>query len=1160
MTPSHPINDDDAAYFTLSQFDFELQQQAQAVLQQGIWQDFDRYLPMDDAPLYAPPPPSSHLSSTHNSLLFGQPMTHPSQPPPSAPTTAGVMFTQLDNNPLMGNLTKESMPSSIPSTTMPTPIVPSQRTEDEKLHINTVMTSVPAAQDTLYTPSIDPHPAVSPPSTVVSSNAGLDKSLETDFSSHYPVSSTTYLSPPEAPATQQSSPLSAPSSQMPWNMESSPENLNKDKIAIERLKPATTAANGGTMSSNGNRDGTTPGPGRAQKKTAHNAIERRYRNNINDRIAELKNAVPALLHAKVKDARTGKRSYRDDDDDDAEDGEEYLDGVAVATKLNKATILRKATEYILHLKKVGDDMGRENAILQHLLSQLPGGQDVLARYQMHRMQREQEIHRQRILERQLQKHQQQQRKAAGRKRSRYQAEPHGEEYESSSSSGSVGPVTPPAMANRVFMALFMCLTFFSSSPLTSGSNSTEQFQNHQHTSRTSSSTTDPITSASATRHTADANPSILGFLFPFEDKWATLHTAVFMVCLLQLFFPYVKSWFGVSSSSSSLKMKRVPRVKKVTQNRRRPVTGKTGAAASFLSSNHAITPGDQKYMQLYDILINSLARDNDAPNPHTSGTVWPLCKETARMISRHVFGYDILYEDNVANTTQEEWGRVCKWIKLSEIQCLGGNADLPRWTLLYTCIRAVNLAESLDEEEHQHSGQARARAYANAAMHMAAFFPLQSLATKLARYFWRLTVWEADLDEDDTNEESAAWMQSLLWYPMEEEDQLHDDPVDNILDSAAWKEMIGVVRLKTDRPLLRERAGGATLSYTSPVMVPLALLSSLHLFESLHDRYIGLIDWMVNTSSADVLDVSDSMFDPVLDVSVHVKDLHLVRWFAMVGATVQALWRHDTPTAETCLTSLAERIPAAVFSTHEEVTDNAMYQSRLNQQDDMMKRSMVHMLKGAILLLKEDLSKDQRHQGIRELEKAEELRNQAKRFMTRGKETGVARTRNKSRKVFAGASSQKSSADASVEELGSLSNHHLEHAVMAFAEFAVAMIGLEAWILALQFRDAEESQSEAREKVCSATLNLRRMIRRRSLDGLRTKQMMIDRLSRLGRFVAQQPDEVDSACECIDSDMDDASVWEQHDEDDHTVDDEHDEAEILTRRSAKARDILRGLA
>lgn len=282
-----------------------------------------------------------------------------------------------------------------------------------------------------------------------------------------------------------------------------------------------------------------------QKKTAHNAIERRYRNNINDRIAELKNAVPALLYAKVKDSRTGnKRSHRatnNDEDDDGEDGEEYLDGVAVATKLNKATILRKATEYILHLKRTGEDMHQENATLQHLLGQLPGGHEVLSRYRMQKMQREQEIQRQILQERAMQKHyQQQQRKANSRKRSRHPETPNNED-EPYSSSNSVDPLTPPianpakkrlhqrqqlhniinhhqqqqhnngnSVTNRVFMAIFMAISFFSASPLSAGPTSKEQFENHNHISRTA----DSILSSNSS-----SSNSFLTTLFPLQDGW-----------------------------------------------------------------------------------------------------------------------------------------------------------------------------------------------------------------------------------------------------------------------------------------------------------------------------------------------------------------------------------------------------------------------------------------------------------------------------------------------------------------------------------------------------------------------------------------------------------------------------------------------------------------
>jgi hypothetical protein len=54
------LNEEDP-YFSLSQFDFELQQQAQAALQQQeSWQDFDKYLSLD--------------TDNSNQLLMNQPM------------------------------------------------------------------------------------------------------------------------------------------------------------------------------------------------------------------------------------------------------------------------------------------------------------------------------------------------------------------------------------------------------------------------------------------------------------------------------------------------------------------------------------------------------------------------------------------------------------------------------------------------------------------------------------------------------------------------------------------------------------------------------------------------------------------------------------------------------------------------------------------------------------------------------------------------------------------------------------------------------------------------------------------------------------------------------------------------------------------------------
>ncbi|KAJ3101737.1 hypothetical protein HDU97_001087 [Phlyctochytrium planicorne] len=100
------------------------------------------------------------------------------------------------------------------------------------------------------------------------------------------------------------------------------------------------------------------------RKVSHNAIERRYRNNINQRISDLKAVVPALNVPKpsrkpgsAAAAATSKKRKElegeedsDDDDEGGDDGGNLVDGIPAATKSNKATILRKATEYIVHLK------------------------------------------------------------------------------------------------------------------------------------------------------------------------------------------------------------------------------------------------------------------------------------------------------------------------------------------------------------------------------------------------------------------------------------------------------------------------------------------------------------------------------------------------------------------------------------------------------------------------------------------------------------------------------------------------------------------------------------------------------------------------------------------------------------------------------------------
>nr|AIN46816.1 HLH transcriptional factor [Penicillium digitatum] len=99
-----------------------------------------------------------------------------------------------------------------------------------------------------------------------------------------------------------------------------------------------------------------PGKKMPAKKRAHNVIEKRYRANLNDKIAELRDSVPSL--------RLNKNPNGGSADDDEE-----TEGANAANKLNKASILSKATEYIKHLEIRNQRLEDENTDLKNRLRQ-----------------------------------------------------------------------------------------------------------------------------------------------------------------------------------------------------------------------------------------------------------------------------------------------------------------------------------------------------------------------------------------------------------------------------------------------------------------------------------------------------------------------------------------------------------------------------------------------------------------------------------------------------------------------------------------------------------------------------------------------------------------------------------------------------------------------
>lgn len=98
------------------------------------------------------------------------------------------------------------------------------------------------------------------------------------------------------------------------------------------------------------------------KKRAHNVIEKRYRANLNEKIAELRDSVPSL------------RATRNANGDSNEEDED-ADGATPANKLNKASILSKATEYIKHLEIRNKRLEDENTALKNRLRQVDKAAD-----------------------------------------------------------------------------------------------------------------------------------------------------------------------------------------------------------------------------------------------------------------------------------------------------------------------------------------------------------------------------------------------------------------------------------------------------------------------------------------------------------------------------------------------------------------------------------------------------------------------------------------------------------------------------------------------------------------------------------------------------------------------------------------------------------------
>ncbi|CAO3696893.1 unnamed protein product [Rhizopus stolonifer] len=287
----------------------------------------------------------------------------------------------------------------------------------------------------------------------------------------------------------------------------------------------------------GDNSNVALGSKKQYKKVAHNVIERRYRNNINDRIQELKDNVPALYRAQVINGPNKSPSHDNGDPDDSE--VELVDGIEVAKKLNKATVLKKATEYIESLKRIQEKMDEENMVLQQIISRMPNGQEVLSRFLYQKAEfKKAEEERLAHERRNSQERERLERKNMLRERAAERAalaqlipKPERKPYKrrQSKKTGKTKKL-PSSGKNRVFMAILMCFVFFVDSPF--------KFSKLQHHGEEKYFRINTFSKSSSLQQMA--------IDFPFEYKiWAVFYyflslIGILYICLIPLAFYWLR--------------------------------------------------------------------------------------------------------------------------------------------------------------------------------------------------------------------------------------------------------------------------------------------------------------------------------------------------------------------------------------------------------------------------------------------------------------------------------------------------------------------------------------------------------------------------------------------------------------------------------------------
>ncbi|KAI8144952.1 hypothetical protein BJV82DRAFT_606870 [Fennellomyces sp. T-0311] len=462
-------------------------------------------------------------------------------------------------------------------------------------------------------------------------------------------------------------------------------------------------------------------PNQQIKKVAHNAIERRYRNNINDRIQDLKNVVPALYRAKIKEKTGG---HDGDDDSDEDSGEqEIVEGVEVAKKLNKATILRKATEYILFLRQTNDLADRENQILQHIISQMPGGNQVLTQFlsekrqfqqsEQDRLARERkEAHaREQIQRQELLRERAAQRAALAQLMPKRERRPYRRRKKADTGSKKSSQAASAEQDNgsRMFMAMYMCVAFFSTSPFGKTTTATTSSIPHHHASRVAFENTTMSSS------TLDLSSSGVSW-----DTWFWVKMMLYAAGII---------YFAV-----------IPLINRFLQPR--PVSKKI---ADCSGHHHYATEVSDSWHQLYEALV-TLSSASGKPSQLLYGIF-------SDMLVFAPFSRSFAKFFKGSSVGSVELANAGAWVRLSELQCLGGDSTISKLERIRSCTGMLASIHSMERDSRRDvllRPRTLARVYTTAAVQMELVFgPNNRLST---------SYWKRAIEKDEGLQEE--WLHS----------------------------------------------------------------------------------------------------------------------------------------------------------------------------------------------------------------------------------------------------------------------------------------------------------------------------------------------------------------------------------------------------------------